>query len=59
MDIRPADACAEDANENVVNADGGFGNVLQPQANFGTSLYQSLHEDSRIARRPGSAEVVA
>ena len=51
MNADPADAGAEDEDENVVDADGGFGNIFEPQPFFGTSFDQSLHEDSRIARR--------
>src|ERR1700722_759009 len=48
MNVGAADAGAEDANENVVDADGGFGYILEPQPFFGMSLDQSLHENYRI-----------
>src|SRR5688572_6982859 len=43
VNVRSADARTGNANKNVVNADGGFGDVLQPQAFPGARFNEGFH----------------
>jgi hypothetical protein len=40
MDIRSADACSINANENIVDTDFGFGHIFKPKTGFRMSLYK-------------------
>jgi len=42
VEIGAADSCVEDADLNVVDADGGFRNVFKPEATVGMPFYKCL-----------------
>ena len=43
VQVGAADASAENADENIVNADFGFGDVFDPEAGFGFAFDESFH----------------
>src|SRR5882757_2841948 len=44
VDIGAANASAVDLDQNVVDADFGFGNVFEPKTGFRFPFYKSFHE---------------
>src|SRR5271166_1194318 len=44
VNVGSADAGMAHADEHIVDADGGFSDVFEPQSALGAALYQSLHE---------------
>ena len=48
MHVRAADASAVDADQNVIDADGGLGDVFEPQAGLGVRFDECFHRVSRL-----------
>jgi hypothetical protein len=50
VDIGAADSCVSDADQNVVDADGGLGDIFEPQSGRGLTLDQGLQRLPRGLR---------
>ena len=60
VNIGAADAGAPYPDQNVVDADGGFGNLFEPQARLALALYECFHEGlSRTVLSPASRFLIA
>ena len=47
VDVGSTYAGAADTNEDVINADRGFGNIGEPEAFFGARFNEGLHRENR------------
>ena len=48
VNIRAADSGAVDADQNVIDADSGLGDIFEPQAGLGVRLDECFHRVSRL-----------
>jgi hypothetical protein len=51
MNIGAANARAPDADQNIVDANGGFGDLFEPQTGLALALYKGFHVDWMGSRR--------